>query len=180
MYGMIHRGVRDMVIEHSGPDAWHEIEVSAGFGPEHLITGQTYDDSIAQTMLGLAAERMGLSIAECLTAFGRYWVRFAERGAFGNLMKFAGRDFVTFVGNLDRMHQAVVSAMPDARVPSFRITDQADGMLRVWYASERTGLEPMVVGLLEGLLARFELKGDVEEARGANDEVEFVVRFEPR
>ena len=179
MYGMIHRGVREMVIEHSGQDVWDAIEARAGIGAEHLITGQTYDDSIAQTLLGLAAEQLGLTVEECLAAFGRYWVRFAERGAFGQLLNFAGRDFVTFVGNLDRMHQAVVAAMPEARVPSFRITDRADGMIRVWYSSERSGLEPMVVGLLEGLLVRFDLTGEVEQVHGANEAVEFVVRYQP-
>ena len=179
MYGMIHRGLRDMVIEHSGQDAWNQIEMRAGTGPEHLISGQTYDDAIALNLVGLSADQLGISVEDCLMAFGRYWVKFAERGAFGQLLNFAGRDFITFLENLDRMHQAVVSAMPEARVPSFRIADRGEGVVRVAYTSERAGLEPMVVGLLEGLLARFKLTGEVEQAHGANLASEFIVRYAP-
>ena len=58
-------------------------------------------------------------------------------------------------------------------VPAFAILDHEPGKLLVEYRSNRTGLEPFVAGLLEGLLERFDLVGEVTEVAGGN-----AVRFE--
>lgn len=179
MYGMIHRGLRQMVIEQSGTGAWSEIEAKLGTGTEHLISGQMYDDSVTLAMVGTAAERLGQSVPDCLTEYGRYWIRFAERGSYGAMMDFTGKDFVTFVDNLDRMHMAVNAAMPEAIVPSFRISGRDEGYVRVEYRSERNGLEPFVTGLFEGLLDRFDLEGTVELVSTDDNVAEFLVRFSP-
>lgn len=177
MYGMIHRGIRDMVIEHSGADAWTAIENRREIGPEHLISAKTYDDALTIELLGIAAETMGQTVPECLRWFGRHWVRFAERGSFGAMMNFTGKDIATFIGNLDRLHQAVRAAMPDAQVPSFTIAERAPGLIRVEYRSDRDGLEPFVVGLLEGLLDRFGHEGMVESLAARGNAAEFAIRF---
>ncbi|MBU6266060.1 MAG: heme NO-binding domain-containing protein [Sphingomonadales bacterium] len=179
MYGMIHRALRGMVIEQAGEAAWDEIERGLGFGPAQQISAQIYDDAVTLAMVGAAAERMKLPVAELLGRFGRHWIGFAERGSYGAIMDFTGRDLASFIGNLDRMHQAVLAALPEARVPSFELVDATPGRLRVRYRSEREGLEPFVAGLLEGLLDRFGLTGEVSRVHGAvNDAAEFLVTHE--
>lgn len=177
MYGMIHRGIREMVIEQSGLEAWRKMETRLGTGPEHLISAQTYDDSVTSAMIGMAAESRGQSVHECLADFGRYWIRFAARGSYGAMMDFTGNDIITFVENLDRMHQAVRAAMPEAAVPSFKVTGRGAGSLTVEYWSEREGLESFVVGLFEGLLERFGLTGTVNTLETKSNIPQFVVQF---
>lgn len=179
MYGMIHRGIREMVIEARGESEWTAVEQDAGIGPAELISANVYDDAVTVSLLQTVATRRGQTLAELLTEFGRYWIRFAERGSYGAIMDFTGSDLPSFIGNLDRMHQAVVSVMPQARVPSFALVEQAEGQLKVGYISERAGLEPFVTGLLEGLLTRFDLAGEVQEVARAGNMVEFLVRYEP-
>jgi guanylate cyclase soluble subunit beta len=166
-----------MVIDHSGSDAWERIENRVDIGPEHLVSAQVYDDELTVALLAMAAEQLGSSVSDCLKAFGRYWIRFAERGSYGAMMDFTGRDIATFIGNLDRMHQAVQAAMPEARVPSFRLVEQSPECLKVQYRSEREGLEPFVIGLLEGLLDRFETAGSVEMLSGAGNAAEFAIHI---
>ncbi|MEY4160828.1 MAG: hypothetical protein RLZZ136_1449 [Pseudomonadota bacterium] len=179
MYGMIHRGIRQMVIDARGEEAWQALEREQGIGPHDMITALVHDDELTVRLLTAAAERLGLSFDDCLKAFGRYWIRFAEAGPFSAIMDFTGRDIASFITNLDRMHQAVVAALPEARVPSFTLVRNEPGNLLVQYRSDRTGLEAFVVGLLYGLMARFGIDGKVTQVPSSNNTAEFVMLFDP-
>ncbi len=179
MYGMIHRGIRFMVEQELGENIWDEICSKHAIGPEHLISAHTYDDDVTIGILQGAADRFGLQLPELLQTFGRYWIKFAERGSYGAMMDFTGKDLATFVANLDRMHQAVVVAMPAARVPSFRLAERSESELVIEYRSERAGLELFVVGLLEGLLIRFGQCGSVACLSGTATPGTFRVTLDP-
>jgi len=155
MYGMIHRAVRELVIERTGAAAWEAIEREAGVGPAELISAAVYPDPLTLRVVAAAAAQMGMETADFLRMFGRHWVRFAGSGPYAGIMDFAGHDLAGFISNLDRMHRAVQSAMPEARVPQFTLVRADAAGLVVRYGSAREGLEPFVVGLLEGLMERF-------------------------
>lgn len=177
MYGMIHRAMREMLVEEIGEAGWTALEQQLGIGPAELLSQSVYDDAVTLKIVAGAAERLGLPVEECLERFGRYWIRFAERSSYGAIMNFTGRSLEQFIENLDRMHQAVLAAMPEAKVPSFAVLDQQDGQLRVRYQSERTGLEPFVIGLLHGLLERFGMTGHVELSPGRGNAAEFLIKY---
>lgn len=176
MYGMIHNGMREMVIDRLGEDEWRVIEGMINIGPPEMIGMTVYDDALTFCILGAIAGRLGQSVPECLRGFGRYWVSYAERGSFRSIMQFTGSTIESFIGNLDRMHRAVAAAMPEASLPSFRVIEAQPGRLLVQYQSKRSGLEPFVCGLFEGLLARFELVGEVRLYTSGNGYAEFEIR----
>lgn len=178
MYGMAHRALRQMIIDRLGTAAWATIERETGTGPADLISLCVYHDSKTIALIAASANRLGLGVEEALRVFGRYWVRFAELSSFGPIMDFTGRDLVTFINNLDRMHRSVVLAMPDARVPSFTLLDETDGRLLVRYRSDRTGLEAFVIGLLEGLMDRLGVTGAVEVVARAEHVIEFAIQLD--
>jgi hypothetical protein len=161
MYGMIHKGVRQMVIDQLGEEAWSATERKLGIGPTELVTGMVYEDSLTIEIIAEAADRLNLDMENCLVEFGRYWIKFAERGSFASFMDFTGQDFPSFISNLDRMHLAVATAMPKAQVPSFSLIKNSPGRMEVEYRSDRTGLEKFVIGLFLGLLDRFQRQGTV-------------------
>jgi hypothetical protein len=72
MYGMIHRGVRSMVQDKLGEDAWFALEQKVGIGPTELLTGMVYDDTLTIALISEASARLNLTINECLFEFGRY------------------------------------------------------------------------------------------------------------
>lgn len=178
MYGMIHRGIRQMVIDSLGNDRWEELEREIGFGPAEQISLAVYDDKMTWMLLAAAADRLGYTVPECLRHFGRYWIDFAERGSHGSIMSFLGDDLGSFVSNLDRMHQAVVAAMPGARVPSFSVIEEGPGMLRIRYISERDGLEHFVIGLFHGVLERFAYRGEVKKLEDWGNAPQFLIIYE--
>lgn len=176
---MIHRAIREMIIEEAGQDAWQAIEASACVGPAEMISAVVYDDEVTVRILLAASVHMKRSPQEYLESFGEYWIGFAARCPYGSIMNFTGHDIVSFIGNLDQMHTAVISAMPQARVPSFLVIDALSGSIRVRYQSDREGLEPFVTGLLRGVLRRFDLAGEVECYGARDNSTEFQLRYQP-
>jgi hypothetical protein len=76
------------------------------------------------------------------------------------MMASSGGTFPEFLANLDGMHTRIQLAFPDLRPPSFAVSEVATeggrtGHLTLDYHSERLGLAPLVLGLLEGLGLRF-------------------------
>jgi guanylate cyclase soluble subunit beta len=177
MYGMIHRAMRQMVFEQLGEDAWLALGHRLGIGPTELLTGQIYDDALTFEIISEAADRFNLTVDQCLTEFGRYWIRYAEQGALSSIMKLTGQNLASFIANLDRLHVAVGAAMPGAQLPSFTTLQSTEGHLTVEYRSDRVGMEKFVHGLFLGLMERFNTSGVVTiESRGEKSIV-FEIRY---
>jgi hypothetical protein len=174
---MIHRGMRQMLVDEEGEAAWLAIERDLDIGPQHLISADSYDDHLTIRIVEHVARQSGKTMDECLHSFGKYWIGFAERGPYGAMMQFTGRDIAEFIANLDRMHQAIRTALPAATTPTFALLHSEAGMLRIAYCSTREGLKPFVRGLLEGLLDRFGHDGIVTEITGNSNAVEFELRY---
>lgn len=168
MYGMIHRAARQMVTEQLGATVWDEIEKTAGVSEDHFISGASYEDRITLSIIDATAIVTGTGTADVLRDLGQYWIRFAGESAFASVMKMAGDDLPAFISNLNRMHGAIQSSMPRAILPEFALLHHDRNGLSVRYVSDRAGLEPFVAGLLEGLLDRFGIDGEVSwSANGA-------------
>ena len=106
-------------------------------------------------LVGLIADRLGLSMAETFYEFGRYWIDFAGASAYGRVLQMAGGDLETFISNLDRMHASIKSNMPLAALPGFEVVESSPAAIHVLYRSQREGLEPFVQGILSAVAERF-------------------------
>ena len=180
MYGMIHRAMRNMVHEELGEDAWLALEQKLNIGPMDLLTGKVYDDALTLDIITEAAAMLNLAVGQCLIEFGRYWIRYVDQGSLASVMNFTGQNLASFIKNLDRLHLAVGAAMPDARLPAFSTLCNDPGHIVVEYRSERVGLEPFVMGLLQGLMDRFHARGDIEVASRGEQFVIFDIRYQDR
>lgn len=180
MYGMIHRAMREMVLEKLGEEVWLAIENRLKIGPTELLTSMVYDDALTFEIMADVASRFDLTVDECLTEFGQYWVKYAEKGSLSSIMNFTGQNLADFILNLDRLHLAVSSAMPGTRLPSFTTLHKEDGYLSVEYRSDRMGMEKFVYGLFLGLMARFGALGQVAVASRGEKFIVFDIRYQDR
>ncbi len=75
----------------------------------------------------------------------------------------------------------VALAFPALQPPEFRVLDNDGRQLRLQYISERDGLTPFVVGLLDGLGELFRQQVDVELIRTKEEAGfdEFHVAYQP-
>lgn len=161
MYGMIHKAARAYAIQHLGEPGWLSFSEQRGLADTAFVLGQSYTDEMTLAMIGGLAEAAAMPPAEFLRGFGRYWIEFASSGAFAHLMSMGGDTLPTFIGNLNRMHAGLAVAMPGSRMPSFYILEDTPQALQISYVSQRDGLEPFVLGLLEGLCTMFDVQADV-------------------
>lgn len=177
MYGMIHRAIYEMLAERNSVTEWERLRVGLNIDPDRMISTLVYPDCETLQLVDEAAGLLGIPVFAFFEELGRYWITFVERGSYKHIMNFTGGDLPSFIENLDQMHRAVATAMPGASVPSFRLVASAPGELSVDYRSNRDGLEPLVIGLLRGLIERFGHAGDVHFV-GQNDGASrFVLRF---
>lgn len=169
MYGMVNDGVRSFIVENHGPDVWESICDKAGITEREFERMISYDDAVTYALVGAICDETGLGAAEVLEIFGRYWVGFAGKSTYGNLLKLTGSTLVERLGNLDDMHARIQNSMPHLQAPSFDLTHAGGDTYTLDYYSPREGLAPMVIGLLHGLAAETDEKIEVRQI-GAKDE----------
>jgi hypothetical protein len=178
MYGMIHRAIYELLAAHHSESEWESLKAVLNINPDGMIGTLVYPD--AQTIQLVEESAMLLRIApdEFLRRLGRFWITFAEQGPYRHILDFTGKDLPSFIRGLDLMHQAVVTAMPQANVPSFTLVEDGPEALTVDYRSGREGLEPFVAGLFQGLLDRFDHAGSVAHIGRFGQAARFVIRYD--
>lgn len=155
MYGIIHTALRDMVLETFGQDKWTEILNLAGVGDSAFVRMQTYDDSIVLSLVGASSQVLETPAEECLELFGRYWITYASKDSYEKLMDATGSKIVTFIKNINSLHDRITSTFSGYVPPEFYINSLDDNNYEVTYVSTRNGFMHFVRGLLFGLGDRF-------------------------
>ena len=183
MYGMVNKAVQDLLIANHGMEVWLRIKARAGVEDEVFISTQAYPDEVTYRLVGAASEVLGLSAAQVLHEFGRWWVLKTARHGYGHLLKAGGRNLGEFLQNLPNFHTRIMMIFPALQPPEFQCTDAAPGQLRLHYRSHRRGLSAFVIGLLHGLAEMFAVTAEVthEQSRdaGADHDVFRITWNEP-
>jgi hypothetical protein len=181
MYGMVNQAIEAMVTEKFGAEQWERVKARAGVDEPTFVTMKQYPDSVTYALAGAVAEVLELPLPDALRAFGAYWIEYARRGPWGKIMLSAGKDTYGLLAALDEMHARIAVSFPDLRPPSFRV-EPRDGGVLLEYRSERPGLSPFVIGLVEGIGTLYGERVEVEQvsSRDAGAPFDsFLVRAAP-
>lgn len=174
---MIHRAICDLLADRYSEEEWEGAKAQLSIDPDGMISTQVYPDAHTLQLVDDAAGLLGVSVKDFLQQLGQFWITFAERGSFRHILDFTGGDLASFIAGLDRMHGAVVSAMPLADVPSFSLVESEPDRLIVDYRSNRQGLETFVAGLFLGLLERFGHRGAVAHLGRFDGAARFAIQY---
>ena len=180
MYGLVNKAVKDLVINNFGVEKWDIIKSKVGFEDDDFVSMQAYPDTLTYDMVQAASEVLRLNAEEILKAFGEYWILFTAEEGYGETLKNYGTDLITFLKNLDRLHEQVAIMMPELTPPSFTVHEINANRVKVIYESQREGLSAMVIGLLTGLGKKFDKICSVEHV-GDRSKIgwdEFIVTWE--
>lgn len=178
MYGLVNKAIKGFAIETGGEDAWAEILKNSTCEVDEFISMQAYPDELTLSLVDAAARHFNVAADEILHGFGRHWILFTASEGYSGTLDMYGDNMEEFLNNLDDMHTRLQLTMPELKMPSFRCSYDEDKNLLVDYRSERTGLEAMVLGLLEGIGERFNRSiaiTQVDAPVGIN--ARFYVRF---
>jgi hypothetical protein len=179
MYGLVNKGIEDLIVSRFGEPCWEAIKRQAGVDVDAFVSMEAYSDEVTYRLIGAASEVLGVPANSVIETFGEFWILFTAGEGYGPLLDMAGHDLASFIQRLDEMHTRVGVTLPKLQPPSFWCTDVATDSLRLHYHTQRTGLAPLVVGIIKGLGKRFGAHVDiihvVRREDGA-DHDEFLVR----
>ena len=181
MYGLINMAIKQLVIENHGETGWIQVKEKAAVTQNYFETLNAYDDKITYNLVFAISEVTGTPVEELLRVFGSYWLSYASKAGYEPLLKMFGPSFKECLMNLNTMHGQMGAMMPGLVPPHFEIETQiAEKEFILAYTSQREGLAPMVVGLLEGLGKRYNLSDLVITSLGksANKKTDrFLVKW---
>jgi hypothetical protein len=180
MYGMVNAAIQQLVSSRFGEAKWDEIKTKSGVEIDEFTRMSQYPDEITYKLVGAASDVLGLSPDDVMKAFGEFWVLYTGQAGYGHLFGMAGSSLRDFLLNLDNLHSRVGQNFKELVPPSFTYDEVGKDTLRMHYHSQRAGLCPLVVGLLQGLAARFNSSLEIEHpqcSRTGADHCEFLLTF---
>ncbi len=181
MYGLVNKAIRDMVCSGFGEDTWQRIRARAEVVEDRFLSMESYPDDLTHRLVLAASQELGLTSAEIMEKFGEYWVRYTGQEGYGEMMALAGDTLPEFLGNLDELHARVGVSFPQLQPPQFDCEAADEQELTLHYHSQRQGLAPMVIGLVQGLGDRFDTEVDVTQTAhrdaGADHDI-FRIRYQ--
>ncbi|MFK7854960.1 MAG: heme NO-binding domain-containing protein [Granulosicoccus sp.] len=154
MYGLVNKAVEQLVVSQFGEERWREIADKANV-KQPFISMNAYPDHVTFDLVEAASEVLDTPPEVILEAFGEHWIQYTVDEGYGKLIALYGDSVVEFLQNMDSLHAQIRLSFPELKPPVISCEPQADGQLMVSYQSERTGLAPMLVGLVKGLGKRF-------------------------
>lgn len=162
MYGLVNQGIKDLVLNGFGPEQWQKLAQDAN-SPDEFVAMQYYDDALTYRLVGAASKLLKIPAEKILNEFGRHWVHFTGKEGYGPLMDLFGSDFKVCLQNLNHLHTRMGMTLPHLKPPTFGFAEIDSKTYELQYQSERSGLAPMVSGLIEGLAKKYNLNVRVEE-----------------
>jgi len=155
MYGLVHIGLRDLIVSSYGEEKWANVLNHSTLGEDDFISMQSYPDEVSYKLVGAAVEELGIPAEKLLTDFGKHWILYTGPDAYGSILNMSGDSLPELIANLDDLHIHLSNIMPNMKPPSFQCENVTDNSMMLHYRSSRQGLTPMVLGLLEGMGERF-------------------------
>lgn len=164
MYGMVNKGIEDLVTMKGGQALWEKIRVKSKCPFSTFQRLEVYDDAITYDLVKATSEELNLTPVQVLEAFGEFWVEFTSKEGYGPLMSMFGGSFHQAVLNLNHLHDRMGVSLPQIQPPKFDFKNVTDNTIDLYYFSTREGLAPMMTGLLKGLAKKYQASIQIEFA----------------
>lgn len=183
MPAALNQAIEQLVVAMQGDDGWRGAWMHAQHAADGLAALQAYDDDLTWRLVSTVCARTGLPAHAVLQGFGRYWLRFTGSGVDQDgppLTACSGDPLRDLLADLQvhAMHGHVETVFPSLRLPVLRVQDLGPGCFRLIHSSDRLGLAPMILGLVEGLALHFGQSVSVQQLQacsGLDDADEFIV-----
>ncbi|GMT05296.1 hypothetical protein PENTCL1PPCAC_27470, partial [Pristionchus entomophagus] len=156
-FGWIHESFRQLVNRKYGREVWLKILELSRFeeGTESEIS-HYYNDDETLRLVNAMANVIGIPIEEVWEAYGGFLIQFTMETGWDELLRAMAIDLEGFLDSLDSLHYFIdhVVYQTKLRGPSFRCEPQPDGTLLLHYYSKRSGLYPIVKGVVREVARR--------------------------
>ena len=150
MYGIVNKGIRDMVLRNYGEGTWDKIRAEAKCEEDFFMSMEIYDDAITYDLVGAASKILNTSAHNILVAFGEFWMQFTAIEGYGDVLQIAGVSFPQFLRQLDTLHSRLGATYKKLIPPAFICKEIDDQTLLLEYHSHRKGLTSLAIGIVQG------------------------------
>lgn len=180
MYGMVNQAAKTMVIEKLGENTWISIAEKLQIDPStNFSPFEQYDDQVTLNAVVAISEVSGISAENILLDFGKYWIGYAQKSEYNEILMIFGTGTRELFKSLDKLHERLQLSMNNLKAPSFEIVEESESTLLINYYSERDlPLEPFVRGLFLGIFEMFNESGNVKQVDTLGDaKATFLIEF---
>uniref|UniRef100_A0A0N5B3G7 guanylate cyclase n=1 Tax=Strongyloides papillosus TaxID=174720 RepID=A0A0N5B3G7_STREA len=157
MFGWIHESFRQLVHRKYGREVWLKILEIAKFdeGTECDIS-HYYKDEDTMKIVNAMANVIGIPIEEIWEAYGGFLIQFTMETGWDELLKALAHNLEGFLDSLDSLHYFIDHVVYRTKLkgPSFRCEPAKNGSLILHYYSKRSGLYPIVKGVVREVARR--------------------------
>ncbi len=183
MYGLVNKGLQEILTARFGEATWLKIRAHAGVTDELFISSESYPDEVTDELVAAANCITLTPVDELLFGFGEYWVMQTGRISYGALFDAAGKTVPDFLRNLPNFHTRVKMMFPKLEPPRFRVESITDSSLELHYLTHRPGFTEFVRGVISGLERSFRTEVQcsltASKANGADHDVFMIKRKGP-
>lgn len=169
MYGMVNKGVQELIEAKGGVALWERVRLKAKCPFRSFQMLEAYDDEITYNLVGAISEELKLSPEAVLEAFGEYWIEYTATEGYGPLLALFGNSFMESILNLNILHDRVGSMFPSLRPPRYEFENITPNSIDLHYFSSREGLAPMMIGLLKGLAKKNSVEISIDHRPKSKD-----------
>ncbi len=162
MYGLVNKAIKDMILERYGETIWDQTLEESGLDIDCFISMNQYNDSYTYALVAAASKTLKMPGNDFLEDLGHYWSTVTGPKSYKTLMDLTGKDLISFLSNLNTLHERITSTFVGYTPPYFKVFPDEDGFI-VRYQSKREGLLHFVIGLIQGLADSFAQKIKIAE-----------------
>ena len=181
MYGIVNKGIRDMVIQHHGIQTWEKIKEEANCEDDFFMNLENYDDATTYNLVGAASKILNAPPQTILIAFGEFWMQFTATEGYGEILQMVGNSFPQFLKQLDNLHRRLGTTYKKFQPPSFICKEIDEETLLLEYHSKRKGLTALAIGIIQGLGTKFQVSVELQHLKKQEEfgYDEFLVKYLP-
>ncbi|WP_436346379.1 heme NO-binding domain-containing protein [Natronorubrum sp. FCH18a] len=173
MHGIVHKTLKEYVVDRTDEDTWETILDRAGLEPALYLPVSTYDDHEIDAILSTLSSMATQSRRQIERDFGRTLAPELLSTFNAHVRE---EDLFALLERLERVRDDVDAATDETSLPAVSGTGETDGGVRV---THRTHRKPAYCGLargiLEGIADEFDADATVTEQRCVDDGEEACV-----
>ncbi|VDM25484.1 unnamed protein product, partial [Toxocara canis] len=156
-FGFIHESIRQLMLRKYGDEFWAKVLKRAGFenGKENIVN-HYYQDSDTYALVDSVSALSRVPREQVWEMYGAFLIEYTMEIGWDELLRTMSPNLKGFLDNLDSLHYFIdhVVYKANLRGPSFRCEENPDGSLTLHYFTGRSGLYPIVKGVLREIARR--------------------------
>lgn len=151
MYGWIQETIEALVLEKFGSEAWQKVKLEAGlasFPTGGFARNEYYNDAFTMNLVSALCKVCKLDKESALICFGEFFISWLMDHGYASMLRNQGSNMFEFLSTVDDLHQGLQKGLPELLPPRMICRKGSDATLSLEYISCRSGLAPMVIGMV--------------------------------